>query len=1360
MKKTLLFFSLLMSTLLIKAQFGKPYEISGNTVQSEDVFGADLDNDGDIDIISASNGNSRIAWYENLGSGKFGYQNIVDNNFYQATSLFAIDLDGDSDVDIIAGGVWGAGWYENLGNGIFSDKIALSFSSLYIKSIYAIDIDSDGDNDVLLGSYNSDQIILKENQGGGIFNLQYISSSADGVNTVFANDIDGDGDIDILSASENDNTIAWYENMGGNVFSNEHIVSNTAGNVKDVYSEDLDGDGDNDIVSYTISDNTLGWYQNNGAGVFNPIVTIQVIPNVASIFISDFDNDGDQDILTGDDYMRWYENNGNATGWTTRFFTAKYGNKIAVIDVNGDGLKNIIYSTGWRGGVGWMGNGFDKIITVEMDGTKAICSGDFDGDGDIDAISITGNDNKAMWFENMFNGQFRYNSTLSTAPMTITGGDAGDIDGDDIADVVIIGSSPGLYYFKNQGNGTFFRQSISIPSGVAGLVKLVDIDGDNDLDIIVYSTWNVFWIENLGSGILGSPVNIANISTIAVDMECCDIDSDGDMDIIVADGSNGKIILIKNLGGGSFNYSNICTLGSINTLYPADIDGDGLLDIIAANNGTTLYWFKNNGATSFSNSPVISGWANGIKDVYAMDIDSDGDVDVFSAGGQELAWYENLGAGFFGGSTNNTQHIIDNQIISTGGNLISLADFDGDGDKEVFAADFPTSLYRYENFFINSYQLKGSIYFDLNQNKIKDINESGLSIIQSIVQPNSLFSYTDINGNYLFSVDSGNYSVGYTPDSLWNLTTDSVSYNSTITSTNPIINGLDFGFYPDTIKTIILPDLTGAFPRCNQLVSYWVNIHNYGTTIPSGIIHIQLDDSIDYISSIIVPDSINGQNIYWHYDSLFYFSNDMIKLEVLMPSSASAGSSLVSYVTVEEIDGGSNVIYSNNDSLVQILVCALDPNDKLVTPQGLGSEGYILNNQRLEYLIRFQNTGNDTAITVMVRDQLSQFLDWSSLQPISSSHPMDIRLEQDGEIIFEFKNIMLPDDNVNFSESQGFVKFSIAMNTNLAPGTPILNEGYIYFDYNPVVITNKVRNTIYDCNKTPIIVNSNIICFGEDLDGFSSEESFSSYLWEIDSFYSSTNESLNWISDTIGNFNLNLTITNEYCTKDTLISITVLPAIPLTSTSTSICQGDSIKIGGIFQSNSGVYFESLQSIFGCDSILSITLLVNPLPNVNMDDFLLDTICGNEGLITLPTGTPLGGSYSGMGVSGGNFDPSIAGIGTHNIFYTFTDTNSCINSDTSIVTVQLCTGVDNISNDFGILIYPNPNTGLFTIEKPNGLNMDVHVKLLDVTSKQILEKVMAIEKQKVDIDITKYSKGIYYLQLIVNDEVFVKQILKN
>lgn len=254
--------------------------------------------------------------------------------------------------------------------------------------------------------------------------------------------------------------------------------------------------------------------------------------------------------------------------------------------------------------------------------------------------------------------------------------------------------------------------------------------------------------------------------------------------------------------------------------------------------------------------------------------------------------------------------------------------------------------------------------------------------------------------------------------------------------------------------------------------------------------------------------------------------------------------------------------------------------------------------------------------------------------------------------------------------------------------------------------------------------------------------------WINGQVYYNSNNTATWVQQNSNGcdsvFTLNLTITGSTTFNENI----------------EICQGDSILLEGFFQTTNGVYYDSLQTVNGCDSLLATTLTVNSLPSVNLASFNPDTLCDNASAVTLPNGSPIGGSYSGNGIIGSDFNPNTAGLGTHDIIYTYTDTNSCTNSDTTIITVDACTGIDNINTVFGIIIYPNPSLRKFTIEKPNDLNKEVQIKLLDATSKLILEKVSPIGKQKVDMDIRNYSKGIYYLQLIVDGEVFVKQILKN
>ncbi len=139
---------------------------------------------------------------------------------------------------------------------------------------------------------------------------------------------------------------------------------------------------------------------------------------------------------------------------------------------------------------------------------------------------------------------------------------------------------------------------------------------------------------------------------------------------------------------------------------------------------------------------------------------------------------------------------------------------------------------------------------------------------------------------------------------------------------------------------------------------------------------------------------------------------------------------------------------------------AFDPNDKQAFPVGFGTEHFIEQNTELEYLIRFQNTGTDTAFTVVVRDPLSALLDPASVGPGASSHAYTFSLENNNELVFRFENILLPDSNINEAASHGFVEFKVRQKADNPLGSIIQNKAAIYFDFNDPVITNIVNHTI------------------------------------------------------------------------------------------------------------------------------------------------------------------------------------------------------------------------------------------------------------------------------------------------------------
>ena len=174
-------------------------------------------------------------------------------------------------------------------------------------------------------------------------------------------------------------------------------------------------------------------------------------------------------------------------------------------------------------------------------------------------------------------------------------------------------------------------------------------------------------------------------------------------------------------------------------------------------------------------------------------------------------------------------------------------------------------------------------------------------------------------------------------------------------------------------------------------------------------------------------------------------------------------------VAVEGCGGftqGMVMLFQNNNANPFISVfcrentAAYDPNDKQAVPRGYDDEHWIEPNVPIDYMVRFQNTGTDTAFKVVIVDTLSALLDAKRVRPGSASHPYSFELLDDHILQFTFESILLPDSNTNLEASQGFVQFSIPQMPGNPDGSLITNSAAIYFDFNVPVITNETYHTV------------------------------------------------------------------------------------------------------------------------------------------------------------------------------------------------------------------------------------------------------------------------------------------------------------
>ena len=316
---------------------------------------ADVDGDGDLDVLYAEQTNNTIAWSENMdGAGTFGPQQAIDSTAASAMCVRAGDLDGDGDLDVLGASFDDdtIAWHENTdGAGTFGRQI-VTRSSDFANSTFAADLDGDGDLDVVTASPGDDKIAWFENtDGAGTFRArQVITTSADGALSVHAADLDGDGDADVLSASAEDDTVAWYENMdGAGSFGVRQVISNTAHWATSVYVADLDNDGDLDVLSASMDDSKIAWYENtDAAGTFGSeqIITTNAV-NARCVYAADLDGDGDHDVLSASWFgLAWYENtDGAGTFGQLQYITTPnvlfLMESVCAADLDGDGDQDV-----------------------------------------------------------------------------------------------------------------------------------------------------------------------------------------------------------------------------------------------------------------------------------------------------------------------------------------------------------------------------------------------------------------------------------------------------------------------------------------------------------------------------------------------------------------------------------------------------------------------------------------------------------------------------------------------------------------------------------------------------------------------------------------------------------------------------------------------------------------------------------------------------------------------------------------------------------------------------------------------------------------------------------------------------------
>ncbi len=352
--------------------------------------------------------------------------------------------------------------------------------------------------------------------------------------------------------------------------------------------------------------------------------------------------------------------------------------------------------------------------------------------------------------------------------------------------------------------------------------------------------------------------------------------------------------------------------------------------------------------------------------------------------------------------------------------------------------------------------ISGTVYYDFNQNQQKDANDYGVPNQKIWVSNPGYYVFTDDLGKYYQYSTTGTYNIAWEPNPDWQLTTNPSEYTINFINGNSSLHN-DFGIYPTSEKHSLTSTITSSLIRCNEDASFFMAVTNDGTYKETGHVSLNYTPNISLVAAYPPPTNINTTNhtMSWNYDNLYPFQTEKFHIVFHIPMTQP-----VTLIDTVYRDSLSTDVVANKSSYSSLITCAYDPNDKQVNPIGINNEHFTQKNQNLTYTVRFQNTGTSYAKDVIIRDTLDPNLDWSSFRLRDFSHKVQTSISTDGLLTFTFKNIYLVDSIEDFESSQGFVTYTISPKENLSENTVISNTAYIYFDFNPAILTNTTINTL------------------------------------------------------------------------------------------------------------------------------------------------------------------------------------------------------------------------------------------------------------------------------------------------------------
>jgi hypothetical protein len=505
--------------------------ITGSAVSGvRSVAAGDMDNDGDIDLVSASFSTTTegfVTIFENTnGAGTEWTEYQVDFDAWGAHTIKLGDINGDGRLDIVVAVFHQdlVGWYLNAGLA-GTPWVPWTFRLVFGPVNGAIgldlaDMDNDGDLDIVAGSFTDGEVMWLQNWENYGFPWEKIpiASGIGGAYELEVVDFDVDGDLDVVTAARTDNEVVWIE-RDLDVWTTRIVATDFDG-ARSACSVDLDDDGDLDIVAAAEFSDQVAWRENTSLHriAFFPLEDgpTSAPPGVTSLVTADLDGDGDLDLVatafnetSAPDVLIWL---GQGSGWSAPITVDSQLNgaeKVRIADLNHDGHLDLIAVGSRVDSLVWyefhtIGSYIRHVIDTTMDGVIDFDLGDFDCDGDLDIVMAAYLGEEIRFWENTSGDGSSWivalSASLSASPSAIR---VIDIDHQDGVDVVYAQYGDDLVKgLKNNGCDISFEY-LDISSGFDGPVDLAIGDYNHD-----------GWEDVAVAASAGDTLGVLNCSTV------------------------------------------------------------------------------------------------------------------------------------------------------------------------------------------------------------------------------------------------------------------------------------------------------------------------------------------------------------------------------------------------------------------------------------------------------------------------------------------------------------------------------------------------------------------------------------------------------------------------------------------------------------------------------------------------------------------------------------------------------------------------------------------------------------------------------------------------------------------------------